>query len=117
MVDVLIEVRCRGCRRLLGYGPADFRIYCDSSCADDFPAVVSEDRDALIEAINQETGLISARLGEQFGIARQRVDQILARRDLTYEIKAEQRRLAAEARRIERERIERERMKQEPEAS
>jgi len=82
-VAELVTIRCRGCHRLLGVGPTDFRIYCDAWCAADFAAVVSEWRDALIEAIHHETGLTKAALSRQFGVARQRVDQILQRRDLT----------------------------------
>ena len=82
----LVEIRCRGCRQRLGCGPADFRIYCDAWCAADFPAVVSEGRDALIEAIYHETGLSKTAISRQFEIARQRVDQILQRRDLRYEV-------------------------------
>lgn len=80
----LVEIRCRGCRSLLGLGPADFRIYCDAWCAADFSAVTSEARDALIEAIYHETEMRKTALAPMFGVARQRIDQILNRRDLTY---------------------------------
>lgn len=85
MSDVLLEVRCRGCRRLIGVAPADFRVYCDEWCADDFPAVASEGRDALIEAIYQHRGPSKSALGRLFGISRQRVDQILLQRDIKVE--------------------------------
>lgn len=81
----LTDVRCRGCRRQIGVAPVDFRIYCDPWCAADFPAVTSEGRDALIEAIYQETGLNKTLISKSFGIARQRVDQIINRRNLKYE--------------------------------
>lgn len=76
------EVRCRGCRRLLGVAPADFRIYCDEMCAGDFPVATAESRDALIEAIFQKTGRSKTSLAEEFGVSRQRIDQILGGRAL-----------------------------------
>lgn len=76
------QVRCRGCRRLLGVAPSDYRIYCDEQCATDFPAVQSEDRDALIEAVFQSKSTVKALIAREFGISRQRVDQIIAQRDL-----------------------------------
>lgn len=78
-----VEIRCRGCSRYLGTGPSDFRIYCDDWCAEDYPAVEAEARDALIEAIHQEWSTAKAVLARQFGISRQRVDQILASRTIT----------------------------------
>lgn len=77
------EIRCRGCRRRLGVGPADFRIYCDEFCAGDYPAMAQEDREALMEAIYRETYPSKAALGRMFSISRQRVDQILASRDIS----------------------------------
>lgn len=78
----LIEIRCRGCRRRLGYGPADFRIYCDAWCAADYPAVPAEGRDALIDAIYHEFKTPKAVLAREFDVSRQRVDQILMQRDI-----------------------------------
>lgn len=83
MVDeTLVEVRCRGCGRLLGVAPADFRIYCDEQCADDFAAVTEEARDALIETIYQTRSPAKAAIAKAFGLSRQRVDQILLQRDV-----------------------------------
>lgn len=82
-LDVALEeVRCRCCRRLLGLAPANKRIYCDEQCATDFPAVQSEDRDALIEAVFQCRSNVKALMAKEFGVSRQRIDQILAQRDL-----------------------------------
>jgi hypothetical protein len=78
-----VDIRCRGCRRRLGIGPADFRIYCDAWCAADYPATAEEDRNALIEAIYQDLGLSKAQLSRDFALSRQRVDQILAQRSIT----------------------------------
>lgn len=78
----MIEIRCRGCMRLLGIGPRDLRIYCDALCADDIAAVEAEGRDALIHAIFQHKSPPKATLGKMFGMSRQRVDQILSSRDL-----------------------------------
>ena len=79
-MEKMVEIRCRGCHRLLGIGPADFRIYCEPSCAEDFPATAQEGRDALIEAIFQEHSISKTGLAEEFGISRQRVDQIISQR-------------------------------------
>lgn len=80
MMEQMTEIRCRGCRRLLGIGPADFRIYCDSMCAEDYPATAQEGRDSLIEAIFQEKGVSKTALSGLFGISRQRVDQVISQR-------------------------------------
>lgn len=79
-MDEMVEVRCRGCGRLLGVAPADFRIYCDQMCAEDYPAVTAESRDALIEAVFQMRSPAKAVIAKSFGISRQRVDQILLAR-------------------------------------
>jgi hypothetical protein len=79
-IELMVEVRCRTCRRLLGIGPSDFRIYCDEQCANDYPVSREESRDALIEAIFQKTGRSKTSLATDFGVSRQRVDQILAAR-------------------------------------
>lgn len=79
----MVEIRCRGCGRLLGEGPRDFRIYCDAFCAEDYPAVESEGRDALIEAIFQKKSPAKAALAKYFEISRQRVDQIILARAIT----------------------------------
>ena len=86
----MVEVRCRGCRRLLGLGPADFRIYCDEMCATDYPVAwpsANEDLYALIEARWQERDrfdppLTKTGLGREFGVTRQWIEQILDRRDV-----------------------------------
>lgn len=79
-MEQMVEIRCRGCHRLLGIGPADFRIYCDVQCASDFPATAQEGRDALIEAIFQATGISKTALAKNFEVSRQRVDQIISQR-------------------------------------
>lgn len=82
VLEDMLDVRCRGCRRLLGVAPKDFRVYCDEMCANDFPVATSEDRDALLEAIFQRTGRAKTYLAQDFGFSRQRVDQILEARSL-----------------------------------
>lgn len=83
MMEAMVEIRCRGCRRLIGIGPADFRIYCSQQCAEDFTITSAEARDALIEAIFQETRISKTALAKEFGVSRQRVDQILTQRAYT----------------------------------
>jgi len=81
-MDGFVEIRCRGCRRLVGIGPSDLRIYCDEWCANDYPAVTAEGRDALIDAVYHERYPAKAALARQFEMSRQRVDQILSMRDI-----------------------------------
>lgn len=80
--DILREVRCRGCKRIMGFAPGtDWgRIYCSQLCVIDYPAVAAEDRDSLIATLNATKGRKSAQLAAQFGMTRQRIDQILAQR-------------------------------------
>lgn len=80
--EVMVQIRCRGCKRLLGIGPADFRSYCDELCAMDFPVATAEARDGLIEVIFQQTGRSKTSIAEEFGVSRQRIDQILSDRHL-----------------------------------
>lgn len=83
MAEQMVLVRCRTCGRLLGQGPADFRIYCpepEQGCVGDYAIATAEARDALIEAIFQKTGRAKTAIAKDFGVSRQRVDQILASR-------------------------------------
>jgi hypothetical protein len=82
MQEALIPVRCRGCHRTLGIGPANPRIFCDAWCAGDYPTVAGEARDALIEAIHLDQGILKPLLAARFGMSRQRIDQILKFRDI-----------------------------------
>jgi hypothetical protein len=82
MLDYLKDVRCRGCRRQLGVAKVDNTIFCDRSCAEDFPASTTEARDALVEAVYLKGHYTYAKLGEMFAFSRQRGAQIVADRDL-----------------------------------
>lgn len=77
------DIRCRCCWRFLGVGPTGFRIYCDHACAEDYPAAVGEGKEALMEAIYLAHRPTKQALGAVFGVSRQRVEQVLKRRDLT----------------------------------
>lgn len=79
-----VTIHCRGCRRTVGVGPADYRIYCDIYCASDFPVTREEQRDALIEALAVEYGeeLNQAHLAALFGVSRQLINKILQQRDI-----------------------------------
>lgn len=81
-MEQMVEVRCRCCRQLLGVAPADFRIYCNTTCASDFPVATLEDRDGLIVAIWEQRKPSKSSLAREFGVSRQRVDQII--NDRTY---------------------------------
>jgi hypothetical protein len=76
----LVEVRCRGCKRRMGFAPIDYRIYCDLQCAHDHPASSSEDRDGLIRLLAGLRRLSIREIAERFGITRQRVDQIVSKK-------------------------------------
>lgn len=83
MSNLLRDVRCRGCLRQLGVGKDDRVIYCDAQCANDFPASMTEARDALLEAVWLQNRYTYAKLGEMFGFSRQNAQQILVKRDVT----------------------------------
>lgn len=83
MADFLQDVRCRGCRRQLGVSKTDNTIFCDLSCAEDYPAASTEARDALVEAVYLEHPHYSyAQMGAMFEFSRQRAQQIISGRDI-----------------------------------
>lgn len=82
MSEDLIPVRCRGCHRQIGVGPSNPRVFCDAWCAADYPTVREEARDAIIEAIYLDKGILKPLLAQRFGMSRQRVDQIIRFRDI-----------------------------------
>jgi hypothetical protein len=82
VLDELVEVRCRGCGRRLGVAKKDAPLYCDEMCAEDFPAVSTEARDALMEAVYLSGQYTYDRLGVMFNFTRQRAAQVITRRDL-----------------------------------
>ena len=83
MDDKFMVVRCRGCRRSLGIGTSNPRVYCDVACYEDYPAVAEEGRDALIEAIYNDHATVSRpTLAKMFDLSRQRIDQILRARTI-----------------------------------
>jgi hypothetical protein len=51
-------------------------------CAHDYPVATAEARDALIEAIFQKTSKSKTAIAADFGVSRQRIDQILAARKI-----------------------------------
>lgn len=82
MADLLVDVRCRGCRRLLGVAKKDAPLFCDQMCFEDYPAVTTEARDALVEAVYAKGRYTFDVLGTMFGFTRQRAQQIISRRDV-----------------------------------
>lgn len=83
--EVMVEVRCRCCHGLVGIAPSDFRVYCPTGlCSSDprFHTATAEGRDALIQAIFEKTGRSKTSIAEEFGVSRQRIDQILNDRHL-----------------------------------
>jgi hypothetical protein len=51
-------------------------------CFRDFPAVSTESRDALVEAVYFKGRYTFDRLGDMFGFTRQRAQQIVSKRDV-----------------------------------
>jgi hypothetical protein len=81
MAGDLVELRCRGCWRLLGVSKRDHPMWCDEACHDDFPVSSTEARDALMEAIFLKGGHTHETLGAKFGVTRTRAHQIISKRD------------------------------------
>lgn len=80
------EVRCRGCRRLLGVARRDAALYCDLLCATDYPVTSQfEARGAILEItyVAGQPDMTYAGLGKLVGFSRQRVEQICASRKIT----------------------------------
>lgn len=77
----MTPVHCRGCRRQIGVHPhgEPSGVYCTEMCADDIPAGLNEDRDALIEILVR-TGTDRATVTKTFGLTKQRLSQVLAKR-------------------------------------
>jgi len=79
----LVEVRCRGSRRLLGFAPADFRIYDDPVDAELAGAGLNEERDSLIDTFSKYEKITHTKLAKIFGpVSRQRIEQILNARKI-----------------------------------
>uniref|UniRef100_A0AAU3I5M2 RNA polymerase sigma-70 region 4 domain-containing protein n=1 Tax=Streptomyces sp. NBC_01393 TaxID=2903851 RepID=A0AAU3I5M2_9ACTN len=81
MAGDLVELRCRGCWRLLGVSKRDHPMWCDEACHDDFPAVSTEARDALMEAVFHKGHHTYETLSTMFGFTRTRAQQIISKRD------------------------------------
>jgi hypothetical protein len=78
MSEELVEVRCRGSRRLIGYAPADFRIFDDPVDAEVESAGLNEERDSLIDTLSKYEKVTHTKLAKIFGpVSRQRIEQIL----------------------------------------
>ncbi|RZU35918.1 hypothetical protein EV284_3401 [Streptomyces sp. BK022] len=86
-MEGLVEVRCRGCWRLIGVAKRDNPIYCDEQCATDFPAVSTEARDALLEAVYHKGQYTYDKMAAMFGFTRTRAQQIIFRRDVRRDIR------------------------------
>lgn len=75
----LEEIRDRGSRRLLGYGPKNFRIFSDPVDVFVLPPSEDEDRNDLIRAMVTYEKLNVATINNEgyFDISRQRIHQIV----------------------------------------
>lgn len=82
MAPDLIEVRCRGCRVLIGVGngPPMHKLFCTEYCANDFPVTDNEDRDSIIETLARLQGWSPTRIAMNFDMTRPRAQQILRER-------------------------------------
>lgn len=77
------EVRCKGCRRLLGTVAGDraVPVQCtDALCSAAPPASANEERDSAMEYLAVVDGRSPASIGELFGLTRQGVARVLANR-------------------------------------
>ena len=77
----LVPVHCRGCGAKIAEAPQDFRAFCTTLCAQDFPISQHEDRDSLIEAVfGADPQPTKTDIAQAFGVTRQRVTQIINER-------------------------------------
>lgn len=78
----LIEIPCRGCKRLIavGNGPPMHKVWCSEICANDWPVTDNEDRDAIIETLARLRDWTPTRVAMNFDITRPRAQQILRER-------------------------------------
>lgn len=87
-VSFLYDVRCATCKRRIAVSSSQkWGVFCDLFCAQDLPAVEQEMRDTVIEALSRDTDLSMARIASKFGLARQRIYQVMDMRDLRKEVK------------------------------
>jgi hypothetical protein len=88
MSETLVAIRCRGSGTLLGFGPADFRIYADPVDAEVEAVGQNEERDSLIYAFSKFAGMNNTQLAKYFtasegkSLSRQRIQQILRDRQI-----------------------------------
>lgn len=76
----MTPIRCRGCRRQIGVASDVHNgVYCSEVCANDIPAGVNEDRDAIIELLVR-TGTERVVVAKEFGLTKQRLSQVLSKR-------------------------------------
>ena len=75
----LIEVRCRGCYRLMGVGngPPMHKLFCTELCAADYPVSDNEERDDMIETLVRLKKWNPTKVSLSFDITRQRAQQII----------------------------------------
>jgi hypothetical protein len=78
--EQLVELRCRGCLRSIGFARQGVWAYHSLQCADDYDPGLFEDRDALLVTLIQHENVPATELGRIFGLSRQRVNQIWAER-------------------------------------
>lgn len=76
----LIPVHCRGCRNVTAWARDEYhKVFCAPWCAQEPPASSNEERDDLIVNL-YIVGRDIGRLGELFGMTRQRAGQIIKER-------------------------------------
>lgn len=81
----LVDVRCRGCLRLIGkgHGHPMHKLFCTSLCAADWPVFENIERDDVIEQLVRRRGWDATRIAVNFDVSRQRAYQILKERALS----------------------------------
>lgn len=80
----LVEVRCRGCRTLIGmgHGQPQQTLFCSTFCSTDYPALDNTERDDLIEYLVYFQAWAVTKVAREFDISRQRAHQIMRERGL-----------------------------------
>lgn len=82
-VPELEPIRCRGCHQAFawGTGAPGVRVYCSGRCAYNGPMGENEERNHLLRHV-VAAGWTAAKTANWFGLSRQRVNQMLNRKEL-----------------------------------
>jgi hypothetical protein len=82
-LESLVEVRCRGCRALIGkgHGKPQQKLFCTSVCSLYEQALLNTERDDVIEYLARtKVGWDATKIATEFEFSVQRANQLLAER-------------------------------------